>query len=70
MVWPELAKDGVNVRLRHPFSQGEGAHNFGQQEAAAALPSWPLDDPALPPEGPQPARLLNRIPMGGGHAIL
>ena len=70
MVRPELAKEGVNVRLRHPFSQGEGAHHFSQDQAAAAFPSRPLDDPAFPPEGPKLARLLGWIPISGGHVTL
>ena len=71
VVRPELAKDGVDVRLGQAFSRWEGAHDFGQYEAAAALPSRPLDDPAISPERPQLPHLVgSRIPVGGGHDSL
>ncbi len=71
VVRPELAKDGVDVRLRQPFSRWEGAHDLGQDEAAAALPSRPLGDPAVAPEGPQLPHLFGgRVPVGSGHDSL
>jgi hypothetical protein len=71
VVRPEFAKDGVDVRLRQAFARWKGAHDFGQNEAAAALPSGPLDDPALPPERPQLPHLVGgRIPIDGGHDLL
>ena len=71
MVRPELAKDGVDLRLRQAFPRGEGAHDLGQDEAAAALPSRPLGDPAVTPERPQfPHFVGGRVPVGGGHDSL
>ena len=68
MVWPELAKDSVDLGLRQAFSRGEGAHDLGQYEAAAALPSRPLGDPAVAPERPQlPHFVGGRVPVGSGH---
>ena len=71
VVGPELAKEGVDVRLRQAFSGWEGAHDLGQDEAAAALPSRPLGDPAVAPEGPQlPHFVGGRVPVGSGHDSL
>jgi hypothetical protein len=71
VVGPELAQHGVDVRLRQPFPRRERPHDFGQDEAAAALPSRPLDDPAVPPEGPQlPHLVVGGMPVGGGHDTL
>ena len=71
VVRPELAKDGVDVRLRQAFSRWEGAHHFGQHEAAPALSGRPLNDPAVPPERSQLPHLIGgRIPVGGGHDSL
>ena len=71
MVWPELAEDGVDLRLRQAFSRWEGAHDLGQDKAAAALPSRPLGDPAVAPERPQlPHFVGGRVPVGSGHDSL
>ncbi len=71
MVWPELAEDGVDLRLRQAFSRWEGAHDLGQDEAAAALPSRPLGDPAVAPERPQLAHLVDGgVPVDSGHDSL
>ena len=71
MVRPELAKDGVDVRLRQALSRLEGAHDFGQDEAAAALPRGPLDDSAITQERPQLAHLFGGyVPVDGGHDSL
>ena len=70
VIRPELTKDRVDIRLRQAFSRWKGARHLGQYQAAAALPSRPLDDAAVAPEGPQLARLLGRIPVNGGHATL
>ena len=71
VVRPELTKDRVDIRLRQAFSRWKGAHHLGQYQAAAALPSRPLDDPAISPERPQLPHLVgSRIPVGSGHESL
>ncbi len=71
MVRPVLTKDGVDVRLRESFPRWKRPHHLGEDEASAALASRPLDDAAVPPEGPQLPHLVgSRIPVGDGHDSL
>lgn len=71
MVGPDLAKDGVDLRLCDALSPRERAHDLCQDQAPAAFSSRPLDDASVPPERTQLSRLLGgAIPIRGGHVPL
>jgi hypothetical protein len=52
MVRPELPQDDIDFGFQQAFAGRKCTHHLRQDEAPAAFPSGPLDDPAVPPEWP------------------